>query len=114
MEKRLPHHLPSRYGCKRPQVAMVPKPRLHRLLEYGGSCRPRQCTAGTIKPLVESLASRSDDRRGGLCGIRLLEAKVETILSSARERRIASRSLSEGCASRRPVGSQRRCYGRKR
>jgi hypothetical protein len=25
-----------------------------------------QCTAGTIKPLVESSPSRSDDRRGGL------------------------------------------------
>src|SRR5262249_40234811 len=54
------------------------------MLEYGGSRRPRQCTAGTIKPLVESLASRSDDRRGALCGIRLLEAKLETSLSAAR------------------------------
>src|SRR5262245_47003266 len=63
MERRLPHHLLSRYGCKRAQVAMVPEARLHSSLQYGASRRPRQCTGGTIKPLVESLASRSDDRR---------------------------------------------------
>src|SRR2546423_15569775 len=65
MDQRTPHHPPPDVPPrKRPAQRLVPKPCLHWLLQYGGSRRPRQCTAGTIKPLVESWASRSDDRRG--------------------------------------------------
>src|SRR5262249_45248248 len=68
MDQRTPHHPP-------PDV--LPRKRsAQRIGSQGRACigcsdmvvrrRPRQCTAGTNKPMVESSTSRSDDRRGGL------------------------------------------------